>query len=129
VNQLTDIIRGAYAAFAKGDIPSVLGCLAPSVTWTEAEGGPYGGTFVGPKAVLDNVFMKIGAEWDGYSAIPDEFIANENTVVVLGNYSATYKATGKSFTAPFAHVWKLQDGKVISFRQHTDTVVHRRPLQ
>ena len=129
MNQLTDIVRGAYAAFAKGDIPSVLGLLTPSATWIEAEGGPYGGTFVGAQSVLENVFMKIGAEWDGYSAIPDEFIANDNTVVALGNYSGKHKATGKSFTAPFVHVWKFLDRKVISFQQHTDTVVHRQPLR
>ena len=129
MNQNTEIIRGLYSAFAKGDIPTVLGALAPKAIWIEAEGGPYGGTFVGPNAVLENVFMKIGVEWDGYAAVPDEFIANDNTVVALGKYSGKYKATGKSFTAPFVHVWKFQDGKVISFQQHTDTVVHRRPMQ
>ena len=123
------MVRGLYAAFATGDIPTVLGALAPDSTWIEAEGGPYGGTFVGPQAVLDNVFMKIGTEWDGYTAVPEEFIANDDTVVALGTYSGTYKATGKSFTAPFVHVWKFKDGKAISFRQHTDTVVHCRPLQ
>ena len=129
MNQNTEIIRGLYSAFAKGDIPTVLGALAPKAIWIEAEGGPYGGTFVGPNAVLENVFMKIGVEWDGYAAVPDEFIANDNTVVALGKYSGKYKATGKSFTAPFVHVWKFQEGKVISFQQHTDTVVHRRPMQ
>ena len=129
MSQITEIIRGAYAAFAKGDIPTVLGALAANVIWIEAEGGPYGGTYVGPNAVLENVFMKIGGEWDAYAAVPDEFIANDNTVVALGNYSGKYKATGKSFTAPFVHVWKFLDGKVISFQQHTDTVVHRRPMQ
>ena len=129
MNQNTEIIRGVYAAFATGDIPTVLGVLAPNANWIEAEGGPYGGTFVGHNAVLENVFMKIGGEWDGYTAVPDEFIANDNTVVALGKYSGKYKATGKSFTAPFVHVWKFLDGKVISFQQHTDTVVHRRPMQ
>ena len=129
MSQITEIIRGAYAAFAKGDIPTVLGALASNVIWIEAEGGPYGGTYVGPNAVLENIFMKIGGEWDGYAAVPDEFIANDSTVVALGKYSGKYKATGKSFTAPFVHVWKFLDGKVISFQQHTDTVVHRRPMQ
>ncbi len=129
MSQITEIIRGAYAAFAKGDIPTVLGALASNVIWIEAEGGPYGGTYVGPNAVLENIFMKIGGEWDGYAAVPDEFIANDNTVVALGKYSGKYKATGKSFEAPFVHVWKFMDGKVSSFHQHTDTVVHRRPMQ
>ena len=129
MNQNTELVRGAYAAFARGDIPAVLGLLALDASWTEAEGGPYGGTFIGPQGVLDNVFMKIGGEWDGYAAIPEEFVANDHTVVALGTYSGTYKATGKRFTAPFVHVWKFRDGKVIAFRQHTDTVLHRRPME
>ena len=83
---------------------------------------------IGPEAVLNNVFMKLGGEWDGYAAVPREFIADGATVVVLGEYSGTYRATGVSFKAPFAHVWKLKDGKAVSFQQYTDTAVHRRPL-
>lgn len=127
--QNTDLIRGVYEAFAKGDIPSVLDTLASDISWTEAEGGPYGGVSIGPDQVLQNVFMKLGAEWDGFSAIPGEFIAEGNTVVVLGDYSASFKATGKSFQAPFAHVWKLQNGKAVSFQQYTDTAMHLRPMK
>ena len=129
MNRNTEIIRGVYLAFAKGDIPSVLAVLAPDVRWTEAEGGPYGGISIGPDAVLENVFMKLGSEWNGFSAVPQEFIAEEDTVVALGEYSGTYKATGKSFRAPFAHVWKFLNGRAISFQQYTDTAVHQRPLQ
>lgn len=125
----SDTITTLYAAFASGDVPTVLGALAPDVRWTEAEGFPYGGTYVGPDAVLQNVFMKLGSEWDGYSAIPNELIANADTVVALGEYSGTYKATGKSFRAPFVHVWKFSGGHVVSFMQHTDTAVVQRALR
>lgn len=124
----SDTITNVYAAFASGDVPTVLGALAPNVSWTEAEGFPYGGTYVGPDAVLQNVFVKLGSEWDGYAAVPHELIANADTVVALGEYSGTYKATGKGFKAPFAHVWKFGEGRVISFRQHTDTAVVQRAL-
>ena len=129
MNENTEIARSLYAAFATGDIARVLAALAPDVHWTEAAGGPYGGVSIGPDAVLDNVFMKLGGEWDGYSAVPREFVAEGDTVVALGDYSGTYKATGKSFTAPFAHVWKFRDGKVAAFTQHTDTAVHQQPLR
>lgn len=123
------LVRSLYDSFAAGDVPGVLGTLAPDVRWTEAEGGPYGGVSVGPDAVLENVFMKLGTEWDDFAAVPTEFVAAGPTVVALGEYSGTYKATGKSFRAPFAHVWKLEGGKAKSFQQYTDTAVHLRPLQ
>lgn len=120
-NQKLDGVRGVYDAFARGDVPGVLAFLASDIEWTEADGFPYAGTYRGPNAVLDGVFMRLGTEWEGYAAVPDEFIDAGDTVVVLGKYSGKYKATGKSFQANFAHVWKLRDGKAVKFVQYTDT--------
>jgi hypothetical protein len=124
-----NIIQGAYEAFAKGDVPTVLGILDTNVAWTEAEGFPYAGTYIGPNAVLEGVFMRLGTEWYGFAAVPAEFIDGGDIVVALGKYSGTYKATGKSFQADFAHVWKFRDGKVVQFTQYTDTLLVNRALQ
>ncbi|MEZ5977685.1 MAG: nuclear transport factor 2 family protein [Planctomycetota bacterium] len=121
-------IQDVYAAFAKGDIPTVLGALAPDARWTEAEGFPYAGTYVGPDAVLEGVFMRIGTEWDGFAAVPERLVAEGDTVVAIGEYSGTYKATGKRFAAPFVHVWDFEGDRVARFTQHTDTVVVGRAL-
>lgn len=129
MNSNLDVVRDLYQAFSVGDIPSVLGALAATVQWTEATGGPYGGVSIGPNAVLENVFMKIGGDWDDFAAVPGEFVLDGSTVVALGEYSGTCKATGKSFQAPFAHVWKFKDGKAVSFHQYTDTAVQMQALQ
>ena len=123
-----ETIRGAYEAFARGDVPAVLAILDPKVSWTEAEGFPYGGTYTGPGAVLEGVFMKLGTEWDGFAAVPREFVAQGETVAAFGEYSGTYRSTGKRFTAPFAHLWHFRNGKVVKFHQHTDTAVVRRAM-
>ena len=124
-----DAVKQVYQAFAEGDIPTVLGLLNSDIDWTEAEGFPYAGTYHGPRAVLEGVFMRLGSEWDGFAVVPDEFIDGGDTVVVLGKYSGTYKATGKSFEANCAHVWKVQDGKAIRFVQYVDTLLVHRALQ
>lgn len=125
----SDTINSLYAAFASGDIPTVLAAFAPDISWIQAEGFPYGGTYIGPDAVLQNVFMKLGSEWDGYAAVPHELVAEGETVVALGQYSGTYKATGKSFSAPFVHIWKFKDSGIASFTQHTDTAVVQSALK
>jgi ketosteroid isomerase-like protein len=124
-----DSVKQVYQAFAENDIFRVLGFLNSEIDWTEAEGFPYGGTYHGPKAVLEGVFMRLGAEWNGFAAVPNEFIDGGDTVVALGKYSGTYKATGKSFAANFAHVWKIQDGKAVRFVQYVDTLLVHRSLQ
>lgn len=128
-NQNLDAIKGAYAAFAKGDVPAVLGLLSPDIAWTEAEGFPYGGTYNSPNAVLEGVFMRLGADWEGFSVVPDEFIDGGDAIVAMGKYSGKYNATGKSFQADFAHVWKLRDGKVVRFIQYVDTHLVQKAIQ
>lgn len=117
-----EVIENLYTSFGKGDVPSVLGSLDERVEWTEAEGFPYGGTYVGPDAVLQNVFMKLGTEWEGFSAIPNQIVDGGDTIVALGNYSGKYNSTGKSMNVPFAHIYTLSGGKIIKFVQHTDTL-------
>jgi ketosteroid isomerase-like protein len=124
-----ELVRGLYEAFASGNVPAVLSAMSPSIRWVEAEGGPYGGIYTGPDAVVAKVLMKLATEWSGFTVTPSEFVADGATVVAMGDYSGTYKATGKSFKAAFAHVWKLQDGKAVSFQQYVDTALHLRPMQ
>jgi ketosteroid isomerase-like protein len=117
--QNREFIRTGYEAFARGDIPVILSMLDPKVEWTDAEGFPTAGTYVGPEAVR-GMFAHVGADWDHFEAVPSTYVADGDHVVVLGEYSVTHKATGKSATVPFAHVWRIKDGKIIRFRQFTD---------
>ena len=119
-------LRALYDAFAVGDVPAVLAVLDAN---TEAEGFPYAGTYRGPDAVVQGVFMRLGTEWDGYSVVPSDFVDGGEKVVALGMYSGTYKATGKAFRAPFAHVWQFRNGKAVRFQQFTDTVVVQEALK
>jgi hypothetical protein len=50
-------------------------------------------------------------------------------VVVLGEYSGIYAATGKSFRAPVVHAWRLRNGSLVNFRQHTDTALVQAALR
>jgi ketosteroid isomerase-like protein len=124
-----DTVKSLYAGFASGDVGAVLGALDPGVEWTEAEGFPYGGTYVGRDAVLANVFMKLATEWDGFMAVPAEYVCQGDTVVAIGEYSGTFKATGKHFRAPFVHVWRSRGGALVNFRQHTDTAIVQATLR
>lgn len=124
-----DVIGGMYSAFSRGDVTGIMAVLAPRLVWIEAEGFPTAGTYATPDAVLHDVFMRLAGEWNDFSADPREFVCDGQTVVVVGDYSGTYKATGKTFKAPFAHVWKLRDGSVVGFQQFTDTALAQQAMQ
>ena len=118
----TQLVRRFYEALGRGDIPTILTVLDPNVEWTEAERFPYyGGTWHSPQAVIDNLLLPIARDWEDFSARVDDFVARDDRVVAFGTYSGTYRQTGRSMSAPFAHSWTIRDEKVSRFAMYTDT--------
>lgn len=95
--------------------------VADDISWTEAKGFPYAGTYIGLDEVTKNVFSKLASEWIDYKFTPEDYAASDNKVIAYGTYTGIYKITGKSFAARVAHVWKLNEGKIISFEQFVDS--------
>ena len=95
--------------------------VAKNISWTEAKGFPYAGTYIGLESITQNVFKRLGSEWIDYKFNPEDYISNEDKVVAYGTYSGTYKKTNKYFEARVAHIWKLNNGKIISFEQFVDS--------
>ena len=117
------IVRSLYEAFARGDAPAAFALMDSGIVWNEAENFPYSdrNPYVGPMAVGEGVFMRLATEWDGFQAVPEEFLDAGDAVVALGRYKATHKATSIALYAQFAHVWRVKGGKVTGFQQYTDT--------
>jgi uncharacterized protein len=125
--QNAGIVRGMYEAFGRGDIATVMGALAPDIEWMEAENFIYddGNPYIGPNAVLEGVFMRIGVDWEGFVVAPLDVHDAGETIIGRGYYSGTYKKNGKQVRAQFAHVFTFKDGKVAKFQQYTDTAQFR----
>jgi len=123
-NQNTDIIKSLYNSFAEGDIPSVLEAMDEKIIWNEAEGNAYadGNPYIGPEAILNGVFARVGAEHD-YFKLEDIKLheMNNNQILATLRYDAKVKATGKTYNAQVAHLWTLKDGKISAFQQYVDT--------
>src|ERR1039458_9513443 len=118
------MMRDLYDALGRGDMPTTLGAMDPGIEWREAEGNPYepsGKAWRGPDAVVQNLFMRLATEWDGFTVHPGEFHDAGSVVVVEARYTGAYKQTGKKLDAQVCHVWKIRDGKVMSFQQYVNT--------
>ena len=118
-----NLLRAAYAAFAEGDVPAVLAAMDPQIRWNEAENFPYadGNPYVGPEAVVEGVFKRLGADWAYWKIHVEEVFASADRVVVLGRYEGAHNRTGKKIDAQFAHIWRVTDGLISDFQQYTDT--------
>jgi ketosteroid isomerase-like protein len=120
----TAVIDQLYQAFANGDIPGALANMDPNIEWNEAESFPYadGNPYIGPQAIVDGVFARIGAEWEYWNLTEIELHeVSNNKVLATLRYQAKYKENGAIIDAQTAHFWTLKDGKIIRFQQYTDT--------
>ncbi len=95
--------------------------VTEDISWTEAKGFPYAGTYIGLENITKNVFKRLGSEWMDYKFTPEDYISSDDKVVAYGTYTGTYKQTGKSFEARVAHVWKMRNSRIISFEQFVDS--------
>ena len=65
-----DLVRGAYAAFARGDLPAIVALVDDQADWTSPRTLPQGGTFKSRENVL-KFFEGVGAAWESLSLEPE----------------------------------------------------------
>ena len=116
-----DVISAHYAASDCGDLAGMMAPITAETRWMEMAGFPYAGTYIGPQAIIDGVFKRIGADWEGYSFKLQSLHDANGTIIGVGTYGGVFRATGKTMSARVVHVWTMKDGKAESFEQFTDT--------
>jgi ketosteroid isomerase-like protein len=72
--------------------------------------------------VLEGVFMRLGEIGDDFAVVPEQFVADGETVVALGNYRWKHKSSGEPAVVKMAHVWTMNGGKAVALQQHVDTL-------
>jgi hypothetical protein len=115
-----ELVRGAYAAFGRGDIPAIVELLDGEVEWSSPATLPQGGTFHGRDGVV-KFFEGVGGSWETLSIeteVVDELGANRVIGVVRG--SGTLRG-GSAAHYGAVHVFDLRDGKIVRFREFVDT--------
>jgi ketosteroid isomerase-like protein len=122
--QNVSVVQNAYAAFGRGDIPTLLGYMTDDIQWRPVIGTakhvPFSGERKG-KAAVGEFFKQVAESEDFQQFEPREFVAQGDKVVALGHYRAVTKVTGRSFDSDFVMVFTLRDGKVAAFQEFTDS--------
>lgn len=125
-----DIIRATYEGETSEENGRQLArYLAPDARWFEAAGFPYAGEYVGFDAIKTGVFARLAEEWENYRFLPERFLGDGDTVVVIGEYRGRYRATDKAFQARVCHLWQLKDQQIVQFEQVVDSVPVRDAME
>jgi ketosteroid isomerase-like protein len=113
-----DTARAAYEAFSRGDLAALKETLAADGTWLTSDELPLGGETHGRDSILEN-FAQIPNYWSSFSVEPEEFIDAGDWVVVRGTQRAGNN--DGSFEAPFAHLMKFEEGRIVRGEFYADS--------
>jgi uncharacterized protein len=110
------LIKGAYAAFARGDIDGAMAAFADDIVWHVPGRGPLSRDYHGRGEVLGffGHFMELSA--GTFRLQVDDVMAQGDRVVVLCTESA--QRGSRAWSSPQVHVWTVKDGKAIAFWEY-----------
>jgi ketosteroid isomerase-like protein len=117
------IVKDAYAAFSRNDISSLINLMADDVSWYLPGPQtvlPFAGRRKG-KTEVNEFFSTLADVQDVERFEPQDFIAQGDKVVALGNYKWRVKATARTYESEFAHVFTVREGKIVAFHEYFDT--------
>ncbi|MEU4830899.1 nuclear transport factor 2 family protein [Streptosporangium sp. NPDC023615] len=117
------LVKDLYRALRERDVDSLTRLLHPDFEGHVAPGMPcgVGGAHHGPESMIFEVWGRVARAYD--TAPYDETYREtaDGDVLVTGHYRGTALATGRSYEAEFAHLWRVGDGRLVSLHQYTDT--------
>jgi len=117
-----ELVQSAYAAFGAGDLQKLLGLMASDIVWEfpASQAIPWAGTYQGPGEVA-RFFSALMEHSEPEVFEPLHFVASEAHVIALGRERFRVRSTGRTWACEWAHAFTVQDGKIASFREYTDT--------
>ena len=122
--QNLQVVRETFEAFGRRDIDGLLQRLHEQIVWEPVLGAaphvPMAGKRVG-KAAVAEFFRTLDQHVTFDRFEPQQFIAQDDSVVTLGHYEGRAKTTGRTFAADWAMVNTVQNGKITSFREYVST--------
>ncbi|MDI9849802.1 nuclear transport factor 2 family protein [Rhodoblastus sp. 17X3] len=116
-------VQSIYAAFARGDIDSVVAAFDSDIAWISNSDPallPFGGERRGIEGVR-SFFREQAANIEIDSYQPREFLCGLDFVAVLGRSISRSKVTDEPFEDDWLHLLRIRNGKVTEFRIFNDT--------
>jgi ketosteroid isomerase-like protein len=115
--QNIELIKKGYAAFAAGDIDTVMSLLDDNIEWVQPGDSAISGTYHG-KRELGDLLSQLAEK--STTVTPHRFLADGDTVVMLG------ETTADNETSEAAQVFTLRNGKTVRSQVYGDTALLER---
>jgi uncharacterized protein len=117
--QIIAALRGAYAAFNRGDIDAAVEPLDPQIQWTEPAEFPGGGTYHGRDGAKRYLAQSRAGLAEG-SSQPERFIVAGDRIVVFVHAHIRAKGSSEWHDVRLADVYTIRNGKAIQMQAFAD---------
>jgi uncharacterized protein len=122
-----EILRRGYALWNDTKADSVahwLDLVADDVKWRSIADGAAGMEFTGEcnnKAAVQRYFAELGSQWAMNYYTVDEFIAQDDRVVMIGRCGWKNRKTGATLDTPKIDIIRMRDSRIVDFFEVYDT--------
>ena len=114
-----EVVRSAYAAFARRDFAALLTLFDPDVELVHPPGSCLSGTHRGMEAALARFLVLLPTSRERLDTHPEEIRPAGDEIEVSGHHRGR-NARGEAFEIPFVHTWTLREGFVVRLRSQVD---------
>src|SRR5262245_29877591 len=104
--------------------PATPRSMTPIARWAD----PRRGTHRGPDGVA-RFFRLVAETWTFQAFNPGEYVAPDDTVVLIGNYAATSKRCRQAGGGGVSDGLDHPRGKVTHFQEYTDTLAPQKAME
>ena len=113
------LLRNAYAAFNRNDIPAAVAELDPKIEWTEPAEFPGGGTYHGRSEVA-RYLTQSRARWTEGASEPVRFIVHGERIVVFVHAKFRTKDNSSWTEVNLADVYTFRQRTPVAMRAFAD---------
>jgi ketosteroid isomerase-like protein len=114
-----DIARRAIAAFNARDVDAFAALTAPDFEWIPSMSPIEAETFVGRDGI-DRYFDVLGAAWEHFHVVPDEFRDGAGFVLALGRLEGRGLGSGATVDADLGMAFWLRGEAIARIRGFLD---------
>src|SRR5262249_43773182 len=109
-------IRGAYAAFARGDLDGYFSRCTPDWVFSVAGTGAIAGTYHGREGLYELAGKAMAATNGTFREDVEDVLANDNHGIVLARHWFTRDGQSREYRT--VHVYTIRDGKLAECFEH-----------
>ena len=119
-----EVVADIYAAFSRGDLPTILSHLDANVLWEtmgQSSNIPYGGVFKGANEV-PNFFIRLRDSFEMTVFNVNEILQSGNVVTAYGFHKGKGIKSGIVSETIWAMRWEFNDdGQIVRLNNFLDT--------